>query len=134
MYYEDTDAVGIVYYANYLKYMERSRTECLRSYGICLTDMVKNNRAMFVVKNVNIDYKRPAKLDDLVNVTVNPDHIGHASIIFQQEIILNSVVLCAARVTLVSVDTKTMKPRILPEECQDLINAFNLEMEGLPSE
>ncbi len=85
VYYEDTDAGGIVYYANYLKFFERARTEWLRAVGVGQQVLLAEHDAMFVVKNVSADYHAPAKLDDVLNLTLTIEKLGRASIVFRQE-------------------------------------------------
>jgi len=82
VYYEDTDAGGIVYYANYLKYYERARTEWLRQKGIDQSLLATTERRLFVVKNVEIQYLRPARLDDELTIQTEVSHLGRASIRF----------------------------------------------------
>ena len=87
VYWEDTDAGGVVYYANYLRFMERARTEWLRTLGFCQRDLAHNHGVLFAVTRVRIDYRRPARLDDELSVTCEPRAVGAASVIFAQNII-----------------------------------------------
>jgi len=84
VYYQDTDAGGIVYHANYLCFAERARSEALRAMGIPHADMVKNHRVMFVVRRVNLDYQRPARLDDLLLIETRILEVGGASATLRQ--------------------------------------------------
>lgn len=86
VYYEDTDAGGVVYYANYLKYLERCRTEWLRRIGVDQSDLLRDPGIAFVVRSVNIDYLKPARLDDALVVDLDVDSIGRAQIHFRQRI------------------------------------------------
>ena len=86
VYYEDTDAGGIVFYANYLKFFERARTEWLRSAGIGLQAISESHRVMLVVKSATVDYHAPAKLDDELKLTVVVERLGRASVQFFQEV------------------------------------------------
>ncbi len=85
VYYEDTDAGGIVFYANYLKFFERARTEWLRAAGVNQQVLVEQHGVIFVVKNTAVDYHAPAKLADELNVTVLVRRLGRASVEFRQE-------------------------------------------------
>jgi acyl-CoA thioester hydrolase len=86
VYYEDTDAVGVVYYANYLKFAERARTEMLRALGIEQSGAMKDAGLAFVVKRCEIDYQRPARLDDRLDVTLSVTKVGGASLEGRQAI------------------------------------------------
>ena len=87
VYWEDTDAGGVVYYANYLRFMERARTEWLRTLGFCQRDLANNHGVLFAVTRVRIDYRRPARLDDELSVTCEPRTVGAASVSFAQNIL-----------------------------------------------
>ncbi|WP_165483057.1 tol-pal system-associated acyl-CoA thioesterase [Legionella genomosp. 1] len=114
VYAEDTDFMGIVYYANYLKFCERARTEMLRSNGLVLTELAKQD-CHFVITDVELKYKQPARLDDLITITCNIKNKTACSIVFEQ-IIKNehNSELCSALVTIVCVNSHT-KPRRLPD-------------------
>lgn len=86
VYYEDTDAIGMVYYANYLKYAERARTEMLRLAGIRQSDMSREHGMAFVVRDCTVDYRRPARLDDLIEVRSRLTGLGAASLDAEQVI------------------------------------------------
>ena len=113
VYYEDTDAGGIVYYANYLKFFERARTEWLRSIAVNQRDLLEQHDAMFVVKNVSADYHAPAKLDDVLELTLKIEKLGRASMVFVQQAWCGSTLLNTARVTIACVDS-ALRPRALP--------------------
>ena len=115
VYYEDTDAGGIVFYANYLKYFERARTEWLRALAINQQELIEQHGAMFVVKNVSIDYHAPAKLDDVITLTLSIEKLGRASIQFAQQACCGAILLARARVKAGCVDRATLKPRPLPD-------------------
>ena len=85
VYFEDTDTGGVVYYANYLKFFERARSEWLRSAGINQQVLTEQEHIMFVVKNATIDYHLPAKLDDQLEISVRVEKLGKASVNFYQE-------------------------------------------------
>lgn len=114
IYYEDTDAGGIVFYANYLKFFERARTEWLRASGVNQQDLADTEGAIFVVKNANIDYHAPAKLDDEVNLTLSIEKLGRASVQFLQQAWRGDVLLASASVKVGCVDAVTLRPRPLP--------------------
>lgn len=114
IYYEDTDAGGIVFYANYLKFFERARTEWLRASGVNQQVLAETEGAIFVVKNANIDYHAPAKLDDEVSLTLTIEKLGRASVQFLQQAWRGDVLLASASVKVGCVDAVTLRPRPLP--------------------
>lgn len=85
VYYEDTDAGGVVFYANYLKFFERARTEWLRAMGIGQHALTKDENVIFIVKNTTVDYLATAQLDDTLRISVNVSRLGRASVSFMQE-------------------------------------------------
>jgi acyl-CoA thioester hydrolase len=86
VYYEDTDAGGVVYHASYLRYAERARTEALRDLGIPHAALVAGHGLMFVVRRIKVDYLRPARLDDSLTVVTEPLQVGGASIVLRQDV------------------------------------------------
>lgn len=114
VYYEDTDAGGIVYYANYLKFFERARTEWLRAMGVGQQQLLDEHDALFVVKSVNADYHAPAKLDDTVRLTLSIAKMGRASIVFLQQAWRGETLLNTAQVKIGCVDSG-MRPRAIPD-------------------
>ncbi|WP_342119248.1 tol-pal system-associated acyl-CoA thioesterase [Pseudoduganella sp. OTU4001] len=114
VYYEDTDAGGIVYYANYLKFFERARTEWLRSLGVNQDILLREHDAMFVVKNVSADYHAPARLDDVIKLTLRIEKLGRASIQFVQEAWCGERLLNTAHVKVGCVDS-ALRPRAVPD-------------------
>ncbi|MES2729556.1 MAG: tol-pal system-associated acyl-CoA thioesterase [Pseudomonadota bacterium] len=120
VYYEDTDAGGIVYYANYLKFCERGRTEFLRAHAISNSALMAEDGKMFVVRNVACHYKRPAYLDDMLELQTSIDKIGKSSIVMHQVVARESQVIFDAVITLVCVD-KTGKPAALPASIRNTI-------------
>lgn len=114
VYYEDTDAGGIVYYANYLKFFERARTEWLRALGVNQDILLREHDAMFVVKNVSADYHAPARLDDVIKLTLRIEKLGRASIQFVQEAWCGERLLNTARVKVGCVDS-ALRPRAVPD-------------------
>ena len=109
VYDEDTDAGGIVFDANYLKFFERARTEWLRRLGIHQSQMAQSEQQLFVVKRADIEYIKSAKLDDLLDIRSRITHIGGASVHFAQEAWRDDDLLCQSSIVVVSVDANTMR-------------------------
>lgn len=114
VYYEDTDTAGVVYYANYLKFAERARTEALRSAGIEQSDLFSEQKIGFVVRRCVVDFFKPAKLDDLLTVETRLHDVNKVSMNMQQSIKLGKGVLVELEVKLAIVDSN-MKLAKLPE-------------------
>ena len=114
VYYEDTDAAGVVYYANYLRFLERARTEWLASMGHPLAELESVHGIVFVVRRLEVDYRLPARLSDALDVTVGIEALGHASLTVQQQVLRSAQTLLNARVMLACVDRKRMKPVRIP--------------------
>lgn len=115
VYIEDTDAGGIVFYVNYLKYMERARTEFMRAHGYDKAAVFSEN-LMFVVRSVSVDYRRPARLDDELIATAKVVEYGKAQLTFEQRILRGDEELCGGRVNIACVECETMRPARIPEE------------------
>jgi acyl-CoA thioester hydrolase len=115
VYYEDTDAGGIVFYANYLKFFERARTEWLRALGVQQQALLDADNTAFVVKNVTLDYHAAARLDDELTIRTSVEKLGRASVQFMQQAWCGDTVLNTASVTVCCVDITTMRPRPLPD-------------------
>ena len=120
IYYEDTDAGGIVYYANYLKYAERARTEFLRHLGINQEEMLKNLSLGFVVRYCNINYKSPAKLDDALNITCKITELKGASLKMEQKLYHGDTILSEIEIGLVFLSLPSMRPTKIPPEISNL--------------
>jgi acyl-CoA thioester hydrolase len=118
VYWEDTDAGGIVFYANYLKFFERARTEWLRSLGIEQRALRDSSGGMFVVSETAIRYLKPARLDDELFVTACPLDVGRASMTIRQQAFLKThsepILLCEATIRIGWVDASTYKPARIP--------------------
>ena len=115
VYYEDTDAGGIVYYANYLKFFERARTELLRETGIHQETFLQQQLG-FVVRHVEMNNLASAKLDDLLEVKTSIVTLKRASLVFEQQIInQNNQILCTAKIRIACVDFNQNKPCAIPE-------------------
>lgn len=118
VYYEDTDLGGVVYYANYLKFMERARTEWLRQRGLHQEALRSELRLIFVVRSLQMDFAKPARLDDLLSVTADISHAGKASLTFDQRIFRENDAkeLCAAKVKIACIDAETFRPSAMPSD------------------
>jgi acyl-CoA thioester hydrolase len=116
VYWEDTDAGGVVYYANYLKFMERCRTEWLRALGIDQNRLRLDRHLQFVVVNMVVDYLRPAVLDDEIIVTAALERLGGATISFKQTIMRGDLQLIDASTRVACLDSGTLKPRAIPKD------------------
>lgn len=114
IYYEDTDAAGVVYYANYLRYCERARTEWLRATGFEQQQMKSELGLVFVVRAVTADYLAPAVLDDMLQVITQLETLGRASMTFLQTITRDDVCLFKARIVIACVDWDRKKATALP--------------------
>ena len=119
VYIEDTDAGGIVYYANYLKFMERARTEWLRACGVELDLWQNQHRRLFVVRSVQIDFRSPAKFNEQLNVCAKLVTLKSASLVCEQRIMRDSVLLVDATVKLVCVNADSMSPCAIPTEIKE---------------
>jgi acyl-CoA thioester hydrolase len=117
VYYEDTDAGGVVYYANYLKFMERARTEWLRARGFEQDVLRREAGVVFAVRAVAVDYLRPARFNDLLEVVCHLEELNGASLVFFQEVRYagtDNQPLCTGRVKVACLDAVTLRPRPLP--------------------
>jgi acyl-CoA thioester hydrolase len=114
VYWEDTDAGGIVFYANYLKFFERARTEWLRSLGHSQQEMVDTTGCMFVVQETTVRYVRPARLDDVLTITVDVRERGRASLRIAQQAWCGDRLLAEGDIRIGCVERATMKPHRIP--------------------
>ena len=138
VYYEDTDSGGVVYYANYLKFMERARTEWLRSLGMEQDELIDRDKILFAVHSVAVDYLQPARFNDLLWVTATVGEQGRASMVFLQSVVRaaadrrngssgrvseeeyealvgdKTTLLCKGQVRIACLDSETMRPRSIP--------------------
>jgi acyl-CoA thioester hydrolase len=115
VYWEDTDAGGIVYYANYLKFFERARTEWLRARGVQQQALREATGAIFVVGDTQLRFLRPARLDDCLDVTAEPREIGRASIRIAQQAWRGGELLAEGEIRIGCVDAATLRPRRFPD-------------------
>ena len=118
VYIEDTDAGGIVYYVNYLKFMERARTEFMRCQGYG-KDTIFNHDLMFVVRDVAVKYLLPARLDDELAATAGILRMRGAGLVFSQSVRRGGEILAQGQVTIACVDRAGVKPRRLPQDMVD---------------
>ncbi|MDP5307612.1 tol-pal system-associated acyl-CoA thioesterase [Paracoccus spongiarum] len=115
VYYEDTDLAGIVYYANYLKFIERARSEWLRDLGVDQAAMKAEGGQVFAVRRVEADYLRPARFDDLLTVTTDLAEARPARVILSQSVLRGTETLFAARVTIACLDAQGRPTRLPPD-------------------
>ncbi|MFZ5522570.1 MAG: tol-pal system-associated acyl-CoA thioesterase [Pseudomonadota bacterium] len=115
VYFQDTDAGGVVYHANYLNFMERARTEWLRTYGYSNAGLMKEFGVVFVVRSLKLDYLKPALLDDMLGVTAQIKDVGRSRISLLQKVLRKEEVMVEAEVHLVSVSIESFKPVSVPE-------------------
>jgi len=117
VYYEDTDAGGVVYHANYLKFMERARTEWLRSIGYEQDQLLERDGIIFAVRSVQVGYHLPARFNDALEVSASLAEKGRASLTFHQEVrrVSDSQLLCDGDIRIACVDLKRMRPTSIPK-------------------
>ncbi len=144
VYYEDTDSGGVVYYANYLKFMERARTEWLRSLGLEQDRLIHEQGIIFAVRSVQVDYLKPALFNQLLSVSAEIIETGKASLTFKQEVVVdkneaeNSItkgegseavssdqVLCRGQIKIACLDVNSMRPCVIPESVRKEILGDN---------
>ncbi|MDD5056701.1 MAG: tol-pal system-associated acyl-CoA thioesterase [Sideroxydans sp.] len=115
VYFQDTDAGGVVYHANYVNFMERARTEWLRTFGYSNGGLLKEFGVAFVVRSLKMDYLKPAVLDDLLTVTALVKDIGRSRVTLTQSVLRGDELLTEGEVHLVCVNMQTFKPVSVPE-------------------
>ena len=121
VYYEDTDTAGVVYYAGYLRFLERGRTEWLRALGVEQFRLAQETGLVFAVRSLNIEYLKPARLDDQLAVLTEPTFLGRAQVTLRQWIERGGETLVEATVRIACLKTKTMKPAALPAEIRKIM-------------
>lgn len=124
VYYEDTDCARVVYYANYFRFMERARTEWLRSMGWSQERMYSELGVVFVVAEASAKYKRPARLDDELLVRSSITSCGRTSFTFHQEILRGAELLVAGDIRCGTLDAKTFRPTVMPEKISSDLKQF----------
>lgn len=122
VYYEDTDAAGVVYYPNYLRFCERARTEWLRTFGFNQSVLKKEHDLVFVVSKVQADYLKSAELDDELTVVSKIDRVGGASISFGQTVTRAGLPIFVAHVTIACVNWSTRQAARLPQSLKTLLD------------
>jgi len=122
VYYEDTDAGGVVFYANYLKYFERARTEMLRSMGYELDQLAISVGILFVVKSVQVDYQYPARFNQLLAVSAKVVLTKKTSLTFEQTISHGETVLCTSIMRIACVDAVSLRPKAIPDYLLEQLN------------
>ena len=115
VYYEDTDMGGVVFYANYLKFMERGRTEWLRAVGVNQSDLAAQEHRGFMVTELDIRYLKPARLDDLLQIESEVTRMGRASLHFHQAIYRNGELLTQSKIQVCCVETVNMRIAAIPQ-------------------
>ena len=119
IYYEDTDAGGVVYHTNYIKFMERARTEWLRNLGFEQDELRDKEGVIFAVRSVQVDYFFPAKFNDELFVSSQVTKKGKASITIEQEVIKETQVLCKGIIKVATLDDKSFRPKAMPASLYD---------------
>jgi len=114
VYYQDTDAGGVVFHANYLNFFERARTEWLRELGFDVRELAATDGLMFIVREVRVNYMRPAQVDDLLTVTAVLHHLGRAQFTLGQSVLRGEEVLVQGTVNLACVSAEGLKPIRVP--------------------
>ena len=122
VYYQDTDAGGVVFHAQYLAFMERARTELLNEAGIDLARMVERHGILVMVHHLEVKYHLPARLNELLTVSAEVVKMGRASFVFRQQVERGAELLVEADVTLALVDRKRMKPARMPPELEQALS------------
>jgi tol-pal system-associated acyl-CoA thioesterase len=118
VYYQDTDAGGVVFHAQYLSFMERARTELLNHAGLDLARMAEERRLLFLVHDIFIKYHQPARLNELLSVSADVVKMGPASLVFRQRVERGEEVLAEADITIALVDRDRMRPARVPQELE----------------
>lgn len=121
VYYQDTDAGGVVYHSTYLNFMERARYEWLRELGFNANALIEIHQVLFMVRSLEIEYFKPAVLDDLLQVTVAVTDMGRSRITLSQEILRNQIKLVNATIHVVCVGTEKLKPVSIPVPLREKI-------------
>ena len=121
VYYQDTDAGGVVYHATHLHFLERARYEWLRELGYDVHELLNTHKLQFMVRSLEIEYFKPAILDDLLHITVEVVDMGRSRITLAQEILCNQTTLVKATIHVVCVDTDTLKPVRIPINLREKI-------------
>ena len=121
VYYEDTDSGGVVYYANYLKFFERARTEWLRNFGLNQDKLAQEEGLIFVVRRAELEFERPARLDDLLELTVEPLKLARVYVRLAQEARRGAEVLARAEIQVACLNRHNFKPAAIPQFLRDVL-------------
>ena len=119
VYFQDTDAGGVVYHASYVNFMERARTEWMRTHGYSNAGLMKEFGVVFVVRSLKLDYLKPALLDDLLTVTAQVKETGRSRVVLLQNVLRGKEMLVEAEIQLVCVSVDNFKPVSMPEVLRD---------------
>ena len=122
VYYEDTDAGGIVYHANYLNFCERARTEMIHEYGLTNSDLTKELNVLIVVRHIDVNYTAPGKLEDMLVVKSRVTEFGRTSFVMEQIVTRNNLTLATLMVKLVCIDADTGRPVKVPEKLRQIFS------------
>lgn len=125
VYYEDTDAGGVVYYANYLKFMERARSEWLRSLGFEQDELRNIQGILFAVHSATLAFHKPARFNDMLTTTLAIHKCGGASMEFKQAVLREDDIICSAEIKIACVDAETFLPRPIPDEIDTEIKKWS---------
>ena len=121
VYFQDTDAGGVVFHAQYLAFMERARSELLNAAGIDLARLLGKHRVLFLVYQIVVKYHQPARLNELLSVSAEVVKMGRASLVFRQRVERSGELLVEAEITLALVDRDRMKPTRMPQELEQAL-------------
>jgi acyl-CoA thioester hydrolase len=124
VYYEDTDSGGVVYYANYLRYLERGRTELLRSLGVEQQRLLEETGLAFAVRSLSAEYLKPARLDDLLQIETVIQDLGRAQVTFAQSVVRGDEILLTATVRVACLVLAKGKPAAMPKELHELFKTL----------
>lgn len=124
VYYEDTDAAGVVYYANYLRFIERARTDWLRTLGVDQGSLIATHGIAFAVRSLQADYLKPARLDDELIVHSTLEEVGRAQVVFQQNVMRGQELLFTATVRVACFDPVAARAAAIPKEIQEKFKAL----------
>ena len=123
VYFEDTDAGGVVYHAQYVKFLERARTEWLRYLGFTNSELERKYKMLFIVSEIAVEFVKPAKLDDAINISVGIETMGRVRVTFHQEIRRGEDILVKAKVSVATVSAESFKPIEIPADVKKKMEA-----------
>ena len=123
VYFEDTDAGGVVYHAQYIKFLERARTEWLRYLGFTNSELERKYKMLFIVSEIAVEFVKPARLDDAINISVGIENLGRVRLRFHQEIRRGEDILVKARVSVATVAVDSFKPAEIPMDVRKKMEA-----------